>query len=168
MGCLTPPPQQSSAWYGSSAAWRMHVESQAKRAYGPELSVTQTENTLTYSLAGLEVRGRRERVPVTINFHAPLPSLSLSLLGIRGIDPADFPQVFADPGASSKHRNPDGSLCLYYVRDPVHRRWTAERGLLSLLDLTSDHLFFEDYWRSTGGIHGGEWLSPEAPHGFSS
>ncbi len=101
---------------------------------------------------------RPEPVPVTIVFHDDGTRLELAAW--------DMPQVFADLGALSKHRNPDGSLCLYYPRDPIERRWHSELGLATLLELIAEHLFAEVRWRSTGGDNGGEWVLDEAPHGF--
>ena len=162
MGCLTTAPPRTVDWFGGRASWRLPMERDAVRHYGSLLTIHQTENTLTYIHAGIRVSGRREVVPVTIEFHAH-PNYDT-----YGLHPADYPRVFADRGAASKHRMPDDSLCLYYAGDPAERRWTSERGLLSLLDLTGDHLFLEDHWRTTGGVHKGQWLGPEAPHGVAS
>jgi hypothetical protein len=60
----------------------------------------------------------------------------------------------------------DDALCLYYPRSPAEQRWTADDGLVALLNLVRDHLFFEQHWRSTGGHRRGVWLGGEAPHGF--
>ncbi len=57
-----------------------------------------------------------------------------------GLMPDDYPRVYADPKELSPHRMPDGSLCLFYPGDPIDRRWTAKRGLLSLLELAVDHV----------------------------
>lgn len=83
-----------------------------------------------------------------------------------GMAPQDYPRVWADPYGQSPHRMPDRSLCLYYPADPTARRWHSELGLLTLLDLARDHLFFEHNWRRTGGWRGGVWLGPEAAHGL--
>jgi hypothetical protein len=83
-----------------------------------------------------------------------------------GLAAEDYPRVWADTDDTSPHRMPDGSLCLYYPGDPADRRWQAGLGLLTLLNLIRDHLFFEHYWRSTGGHDRGVWLGPEADHGF--
>jgi hypothetical protein len=163
MVCLNSVRPTTHRWYGSSPAWRLPMERDAKRLYGRELTMNQTPTSLTYRHTGLRVSGRADPVPVTIQFHAR-PQYSL-----YGLAPEDYPHVFADPGARSKHRMPDDdSLCLYYVGDPVDRRWTSDKGLLSLLDLTADHLFHEDYWRSTGGTNKGIWLGAEAPHGIAA
>jgi hypothetical protein len=162
MGCLTTSQSRTTDWYGSRPSWRLPLERASASEYGSLITVHQTENTLTYTHAGIRVSGRTEPVPVMVQFHADPP------YSTYGLDPMDYPRVFADPGAASKHRMPDDSLCLYYAGDPVERRWTSDWGLLSLLDLTGDHLFLEDYWRATGGVHKGQWLGPEAPHGVAS
>lgn len=162
MGCLTPARPHTGDWFGAHPSWRLPMERDAVRHYGSLLTVHQTENTLTYTHSGIRVSSRRELVPVTVRFHASPP------YSTYGLHPADYPRVFADPGALSKHRMPDDALCLYYAADPAERRWTSDKGLLSLLDLTADHLFLEDYWRTTGGVHKGQWLGAEAPHGLAS
>ena len=74
----------------------------------------------------------------------------------------------AIPGATSPHRMPaDQALCLYYPVSPTGQRWQPVNGLLSLIDLARDHIFFEDYWRATGAERGGIWLGAEAAHGFN-
>ena len=114
-----------------------------------------------YKHKGLYVPGRVELVPVRIEFHER-PSYQT-----YGLAPQDYPRVFADPGAVSKHRMPDDdALCLYYPNDPAERRWTAPDGLVALLNIISNHLFCELRWRNTGGPDGGVWLLDEAPHGF--
>ena len=83
-----------------------------------------------------------------------------------GLLPQEFPRVHADPNVLSKHRHRDDALCLYYPETDLTCRWTPDQGLLALLNLTRDHLFFELHWRATGGHRGGTWLGPEAPHGL--
>jgi hypothetical protein len=56
---------------------------------------------------------------------------------------------------------PDDGLCLFFPHDPPDQRWRAKHGLLCLLDLVRNHLFYELHWRATD-----RWLGPEAPHGF--
>ncbi|WP_434319014.1 hypothetical protein ACQ86L_0375 (plasmid) [Leifsonia sp. P73] len=145
-------------WYGNDPAWRYPMERDAKRHYGRLIRAIDGPGWLAYKHQGVEVRGRIEAVPVEIRFYASPPYATY------GLTPDEYPRVFADRGAASKHRMPgDGALCLYYAADPEERRWTPSRGLLALFDLISDHLFFEDYWRETT-----EWLGPEAPHGFAA
>jgi hypothetical protein len=149
------------AWYGTSAAWRVPFQRDAKRRYGNALAAELERGALTFRHEGIEIRGRSSSVPVVIRFEAQ------PRYNTYGLEPEDYPRVFADLGKESPHRMPDGSLCLFYPGDPRERRWTADLGLLALLDLSSDHLYFETYWRHTGGTAGGKWLGPEAAHGFT-
>lgn len=71
-----------------------------------------------------------------------------------------WPIVMTDGPTMSKHRNPDGSLCMWYPWDDEEQRWVFEDGLRQLIALAALHLFREAWWRETG-----EWLGPEAPHG---
>jgi hypothetical protein len=58
-----------------------------------------------------------------------------------------------------KHRYSDGSLCMWWPKDPPHRRWQRADGLLKLVDTALTHVFKELYWQEAG-----EWLGEEAPH----
>lgn len=109
----------------------------------------------------IDVRGRLQEVPTTITFYAE-PGYDT-----YGLAPEEYPRVIADPAGRSPHRMPgDNALCLYYPHSPPEQRWRPEHGLLALIDLTRDHLYFEDYWRDTGGDRRGTWLGEQAPHGF--
>lgn len=147
-------------WYGLQPWWQIPLEAAARREHGRQLQLLVHPDRITYRLP-VEVRGRRDLVEVTIDFHAQPPYDCYTL-------PAqEYPRVFAVPGASSPHRMPaDGALCLWYPHDPPERRWRPAHGLLALIDLARDHVFFEDHWRATGGRRGGEWLGDEQPHGF--
>ena len=145
-------------WYGEDPAWRVPMEAAARRRFGPLLRAKLTPATLVYSLDALPVPGR-EPESVTVTFERWPAEHHY------GLPPRDFPSVRADPGAASKHRNPDGSLCLYYPLDPPDRRWCSEMGLNVLLSLVADHLFAELFWRETGGSRRGQWVLNEAPHG---
>jgi hypothetical protein len=61
--------------------------------------------------------------------------------------------------SESPHRYSSDELCIEYPGDPPDARWTADDGLLTLIDLIRAHLFREAYWRETGA-----WPGPEAPH----
>lgn len=93
-----------------------------------------------------ELPGHYEQRNVTILFSKALPRT---------------PFITADGPTESKHRNGDGSLCLWYPWDDSTQRWEFEDGLANLVGLTILHLFREAWWRETG-----EWLGPEAPHGL--
>lgn len=152
-----PPP---GLWYGDDPAWRRPFEATARRRLGDRILARATVSSLRYEISQLPVKGR-EPVDVTIVFDRYEAARHFNL-------PArDMPEVRADPGADSKHRNPDDSLCLYFPQDPPERRWRSELGLSILLDLVADHLFAELYWRQTGGHRTGTWVLNEAPHGLS-
>lgn len=149
------------SWYGNAPWWRVALEARARRVYGESLTVTEWPGQLEYRVA-LDVRGPAELVEVRVLFYADPPYQTW------GLDPSDYPRVFAERYRPSKHRMPDDdALCLYYPRDPEWRRWTADKGLLDLLDLIVDHLCCEDLWRATGGFEGGVWPGDEAEHGFA-
>lgn len=121
------------------------------------------QRILVIEHTGLDVPARRDPVPVRIEFHED-PNRNTG-----GLPPEDYPRVLADPGATSKHRFRDDSLCLWFPEDPEERRWKHADGLVTLLNTVRNHLFFEDHWRATGGFGGpgqreGEWLGDEAPH----
>ena len=88
-----------------------------------------------------------------------MPSYGARKVHIRFSGMSDVPSVFVDGPRDSPHRYSDGSLCMWYPRDPVDRRWVFEDGLLDLIGLVIAHLFREAWWRETG-----EWLGEEVPH----
>jgi len=155
-----PVPPTLRRWYGLEPWWQIWVEATAQRQPGPRLHARMLNDRLVYLLP-VEVRGRREPVLVTVTFYADPPYETY------GLPPEEYPRVIADAGARSPHRMPgDNALCLYFPGSPPEQRWRPRNGLLALFDLARDHLFFEDYWRSTGGPWGGIWLGDQAPHGF--
>lgn len=111
-----------------------------------------------YHHAGIDVAGRRDRVPVTVVFEQCRVIEGVFPLYLPG---PDFPTVYASSMEDSPHRFADGALCLYYPGDSRHRRWTHDNGLASLISLAADHLFFEDHFTRTG-----HWLADEAKHGL--
>lgn len=141
-------------WYGAQAEWWVPFERDARRRYGDRLEIFHEYRRVTYRHAGLAVPGLLDPVPVTVEFFAEPP---YATYGMRA---EHYPRVWADPAGVSPHRMPDRSLCLYYPGDPPERRWGSELGLLSLLDVTRDHLFFEHHWRATGAFRHGVWLGP--------
>lgn len=148
-------------WYGTSPAWRVAVEASTRREYGDRLRVTEWRGRVEYRIA-LDVRGPNDLVEVAVVFYADPPYETYRL------HPQDYPRVWAERGLPSKHRMPDDdALCFYYPADPPERRWTADKGLLDLLDLVVDHLGYEAYWRASGGHDGGQWLGDEVEHGFT-
>ena len=132
----------------------------------PAALIRNQYRVLTYRHAGLDVPGRRDPVPVVVEFYED-PTYEA-----YGLHPRDYPRVFADIGKASPHRLTDDALCLYYPLDPPERRWLHTNGLVVLLEIVRQHLLFEEHWRQTGGFgdhrgrNRGTWLGEEAPHGF--
>jgi hypothetical protein len=152
-----------TGWFGTTAAWWVRLERDARRRLGPALrhwigpeAVWQKDDprVLVYYIDGMDVVGDARPVDVEIRFYADPP------YDTYGLAPEDYPRVFANRGATSPHRMPDGSLCIWYPWDPPHRRWTAEKGLLELVELTRQHLFLENYWRRYN-----IWPVEDSPHG---
>src|SRR5919201_1656011 len=54
-----------------------------------------------------------------------------------------YPVVTADGPTGSRHRNGDGSLCLWYPGDGEGQRWVFADGLPHLLAIITLHLFKE-------------------------
>jgi len=154
----------STTWVADDPTWSVLLQRDAVRKAGDALAVN-TQDLLTYHHSGLEVVGRSDPVPVTVEFHRIPP------YHCYGLPPEDYPRVFADPGARPPHRMPeDERLCLWAPFDPPEQRWTAPDGLQRLLDITAVHLFAEEYWRHTGGVDEdgveiGTWPIPQAAHG---
>jgi len=147
-------------WYGNSPVWRLALEAAARREHGDRLRVIERPGTLEYRIA-LDVRGPNDLVDVRVVFYvAPL-------YDSYGLSPQNYPRVWSEAALPSKHRMPDDALCLYYPIDRAENRWTADKGLLDLLDVVVDHLAYEAHWRASGGWDTGQWLGDEAPHGFA-
>jgi hypothetical protein len=71
----------------------------------------------------------------------------------------EVPRVFTDGPQESLHRYADGSLCMWYPRDPIDLQWARRDGAAALIGYIALHLIREQWWRETG-----EWPGPEAPH----
>lgn len=65
-------------------------------------------------------------------------------------------RVMAHGLSDLRHVNSDGSLCLWFPGDDSSRRWTHDKGLVSLLDLIVLHLYKEARFKETG-----TWLGDE-------
>lgn len=52
-----------------------------------------------------------------------------------------YPIVTVDGPTESRHRNGDGTLCLWYPDDDEDRRWVFSDGLSHLLGIITLHLF---------------------------
>lgn len=152
--------EQQKPWYGLQQAWLGPLEAEAREVHGDGLRVTTFPGRRVYRVS-VEVPGRRQAVEITINFYERPP------YDCYGLRPEEYPRVFSCTRGPSPHRMPkDDALCLYYPLSVPERRWRPENGLLALIDLARDHVFFEDHWRATGGDPDGEWLGAEQPHGF--
>jgi len=180
---VSPVVAAGDTWEGASIGWQYELEhglrmkwpGDVRSVLGPrwvwpakQPSVTDRferaelpviGRVLTYHHAGLPVLGRTGLVPVTVEFH------QYPTYDSYGLPWHDYPRVFADPGAASKHRMPDDALCLYFPWDPPERRWRYENGLVQLFDVVADHLHKELWWRHTGGDPDGEWPGEDAEHG---
>jgi hypothetical protein len=136
------------------------MEADARREHRESLQVSTYRGRLVYRVP-VNVPGRLQPVQITINFY------ERPRYDCYGLTPQEYPRVFACTPGPSPHRMPqDDALCLYYPLSGPERRWRPENGLLALIDLARDHVFFEDHWRDTGGEPAGEWLGDEQPHGF--
>lgn len=151
---------RSPYWFGNDPRWRLKLEAQARAKYGATLTAK-------------ELPGRRLLYRVAVDVHGPAQLTDIVVLFAEnpdwdcyGLDPRDYPRVWAEPEQASKHRMPDDALCLWFPGDPRERRWTSGKGLLDLLNVSIDHLLAEQYWRATGGHDGGIWMFDEAGHGF--
>jgi hypothetical protein len=126
--------------------------------YGRDLDVLRFDHSAR-SFPGLTIeRGRRGgrfyRVRMAV------PYYESRLVEIRFTDWARAPKVFVDGPRASPHRYSDGSLCMWYPKDPPDQKWVFDDGLLTLLNYIQAHLFREAWWREKGP----PWLGPEAPH----
>lgn len=168
LSCATALRTTEPRWPGAQPWWQVAMEREAVREHPGdiELELFRTLPTrdgpfkLVYRHRGISVRGLTKRFPVEIQFWEFPPYETY------GLPALDYPRVFADRGAKSKHRMPDDALCLWLPFDPEERRWVQSDGLGMLLRLVADHLLCEEAWRADGADErDSKWLSAEAPHG---
>ena len=100
------------------------------------------------------------RLGYQYNVTVPVPHYEARRIRIRFSGMSDVPAVYADGPQESPHRYPDGSLCMWFPKDPIDCRWVFKDGLLNLIGLAMAHLFREAWWRETG-----EWAGEEVGHG---
>lgn len=105
------------------------------------------------SQTNLKLEAYAWRVPITV------PAYGRTFVLRIEIDPR-FTRVFVVGWTGRmKHKYSDGSICMWWPKDPPSRRWQREDGLLKLVDTALVHVFKELYWQETG-----DWLGEEAPH----
>lgn len=71
----------------------------------------------------------------------------------------ESPNVYVDGPNNSPHRYDDGSLCMWFPRDPPEMRWTPKAGAADLVTRIAVHLIKEEWFRRTG-----EWVGEEVQH----
>ena len=72
--------------------------------------------------------------------------------------------VTVDGSTESPHRYGSTDLCMWRPDAPPERHWTADEGLLALIQYARVHLFREAYWHETGGPEDGIWAGDETSH----
>jgi hypothetical protein len=131
-------------WYGEFRR-RLLFERNARRVY-PQLKGATGRHR--------EIYGFAYRVTVEIPTYG---TRTLTIIFPRRA-PRN-PRVFSDGPFLGRHRFDDGSLCMWYGRDPSHQRWVFDDGLHKLIDHAILHLFKEAWFIDTG-----EWLGDEIIH----
>ncbi len=110
----------------------------------------------------------RSRGPVNLGRYQLLVQLTLVDGTVRQVrivfddDRPETPAVFVigdERRGGWPHRYDDGSLCMWFPRDPPDQRWLLGDGLLALLGYVEAHLFREIWW-----LEHDDWLGPEAGH----
>ena len=136
------PRRSSGPWYGRFAD-RLRFEGNARR-----------------HVVGLQVPRRARHGGVRYRWCVTPPGCERRQVRIEfPIIAPRHPRVYADGPSDSPHRYDDGSLCMWYPRDPLDRRWVFDDGLLALLGQVAAHLVKEHIWRATG-----RWPGEEVPH----
>ena len=134
-----PPNQSNGLWY--------------------EIYVDRLKFELSVKPHFPSLRGRKVKRGYEYNVTVSVPHYDTRKVRIRFSGASDVPAVFVDGPQESPHRYNDDSLCMWYPKDDVARRWTFADGLLALIGLIMVHLFNEAWWRETG-----DWLGEEVPH----
>lgn len=139
---MSPKPGKrwGGPWYGDDRRVVL-FEGEARRLFHP--------------LRGRRVADGREYV-----LTAEVPFYEQRKVRILIEGEAGIATVQADGPTESPHRYPDGSLCMWYPKDPAALKWVHDDGLLALIVLVQLHLFREAWWREYD-----EWPGPEIPHG---
>lgn len=118
------------------------------------------------SLHGAKVgKGRNAEIVYTISVIVPIYDMRrvLTIVLANHSEPTLI-GVTVDGPTDSPHRYSSGNLCMWHPSVSWDARWTADEGLLGLIQYARIHLFREEYWRETGGPDGGVWAGPQTPH----
>lgn len=118
-----------------------------------------------YPMTEIRTSGHRASALRSYEFLLPVPRFDPREVDIRFAGPQTHPspQVFVDGPTESPHRFDDGSLCMWFRRDPSALVWLPFDGLVRLLDHVRLHLIKEAVWRETG-----RWMGPELGHSTQS
>ena len=136
--------RDSGPWYGRFAD-RLRFESGVRR-----------------HVVGLRVPRRPIHGGVRYRWNVEPPGCERRQVSIEfRLSSPEVPRVYVDGSAESPHRYEDGTLCMWYPRDPLERRWSFGDGLHALLGQIAVHLVKEHIWRCTG-----DWPGAEVPHGL--
>ena len=132
--------------------------------YGRFVDRLRFEGDTRRHVIGLRVPRRPRHGGVSYHWNIAPPGCERRQVRIEfRCSSAGVPRVYADGPTESPHRYEDGSLCMWYPRDPLERRWSFGDGLHALLGQIAVHLVKEDIWRRTG-----EWPGAEVPHGVET
>ncbi len=132
--------------------------------YGRFLDRLRFEGDTRRHVIGLRVPRRPRHGGVRYRWNVAPPGCERRQVRIDfPLSSPGVPRVYADGPTESPHRYEDGSLCMWYPRDPLERRWSFGDGLHALLGQIAVHLVKENIWRRTG-----EWPGAEVPHGVET
>ncbi len=110
------PWRSRGPWYGRFAD-RLRFEGDARR-----------------HVVGLHVPRRTRHGGVRYRWSVTPPGCERRQVRIDfPITSSRHPRVYVDGPTDSPHRYDDGSLCMWYPRDPLERRWVFDDGLMALL-----------------------------------
>jgi myo-inositol-1(or 4)-monophosphatase len=163
---LPPIRSWAAEWYGMDPHfWSVLEEKWPVDGFegdiGPFATPGSVPEGIIYRFGALDVPGDPARHDVAIVFWRQLPQP-----WAEGIDPRDYPSVYTSRHRGRYHDNRDDGLCMWSPFDPPEQRWSHDKGLLTLIEITRRHLFLELHRQCSGGDAGGQWLGAEAPHGL--
>jgi hypothetical protein len=148
-------PRRSSPAWEQNYALRLRFERTAKTVY-PAMRCTSVGHRRYARVRYTLLVPVTQYEPRLIEMHFRRTSAYPALTRVYADGPSASPHRYAPHPKDAQRRS---SLCVWYPDDPPERRWTANDGLLSLIETTRVHLFKEAYWRETG-----EWLGEEVAH----